>query len=121
MIAQFYLDESFFKSVTKQTVHDYVKDRNNPTPEETLMILRGYDTSITTTSIDHPEFTKLREELGKRGYIKIERGWWNGDRVEKTFKLNEWLFKKGDKFASASALGNAIKYAKQVGRKRIAI
>jgi hypothetical protein len=46
---------------------------------------------IEGTSIgneDHPEFAKLREKLGSEGYISIERGWWNGDRVLKPFYLN---------------------------------
>lgn len=54
--------------------------------------------------IDHPEFTKLREKLGKQGYIEIERGWHNGDRVLKPFYLNGLKFEKGDKFLSAIAM-----------------
>ena len=54
--------------------------------------------------IDHPEFTKLREKLGKQGYIQIERGWHNGDRVLKPFYLNGFKFEKGDKFLSAIAM-----------------
>ena len=54
--------------------------------------------------IDHPEFTKIRNRLEKQGYIQIERGWANGDRVVKPFSLNGFKFKKHDKFLCASAL-----------------
>jgi hypothetical protein len=61
---------------------------------------------------DHPEFTKLREKLGSEGYISIERGWWNGDRVLKPFYLNGKKFDKGEKFCSASAMGLKFKLHK---------
>ena len=54
--------------------------------------------------IDHPEFTKMRNRLEKQGYIRIERGWINGDRAVKPFSLNGFKFKKHDKFPCASAL-----------------
>jgi hypothetical protein len=73
---------------------------------------------MTTHSwIDHPEFTKLRETLGKEGYISIQRGWWNGDKVLKPFLLNGIEFLKDSKFPSASALGISYKIAKENGRK----
>jgi hypothetical protein len=57
------------------------------------------------SSQDHPAFTKLRERLGEEGYIKIERGWWNGDRVTKPFYLNNMYFDIGEQFSCAPALG----------------
>ena len=59
----------------------------------------------TISTQDHPAFTQLRERLGKEGYIEIERGWWNGDRVTKPFYLNNMYFDIGAKFSCASALG----------------
>ena len=53
---------------------------------------------------DHPEFTKLRNKLGKLGYISIEPLYWNGDRVLKPFKLNQLSFEKGEQFSCADAL-----------------
>ena len=67
--------------------------------------------------IDHPEFTKLREKLGKQGYIEIERGWLNGDRVLKPFYLNKHKFSVGDKFLTAMAMGVMIEAAKSVKKK----
>lgn len=59
----------------------------------------------THGSVDHPSFAALREHLNARGYIKIERGWWNGDIVLKPFKLNTYDFIQGDQFSSACAMG----------------
>ena len=95
--------------ITDQTIHDvrYVaKDPDNPTPEELAEIIK-YGKSWkwkSTHSIDHPEFTKLREQLGTEGYILIERGWWNGDRVLKSFILNGKVFKKDEPFVCAAAM-----------------
>lgn len=61
----------------------------------------NYSSNLRTE--DHPAFSNLREYLGREGFIKIERSWWNGDRVLKPFYLNGLLFNKGDQFASASA------------------
>lgn len=55
-------------------------------------------------TVDHPSFTRLREHLGARGYIKIERGWSNGDRVTKKFLLNGVTFEVGDRFLCADAM-----------------
>jgi len=119
MLKQFTIDEEYICDVTIKTVHDFVKDRNNPTFDDVIKVLKGVDKSISYTSQDHHEFTKLREELGRLGYIKIERGWWNGDRVLKSFKLNEWTFRKGHKFACAAAMGNSIITARKYGWKNI--
>lgn len=68
-------------------------------------------------TIDHPEFTKLREQLGEEGYISIQRGWWNGDKVLKSFLFNGIKFLKDSRFPCASALGVSYKIAKENGRK----
>lgn len=111
----FEIDEAYLTDVNVRKVHDHVKDRANPTPDELIMILKGRDQSVSIYNTDHEEFTKLREELGRLGYIKIQRGWWNGDRVLKSFKLNGWVFKKGHKFPCASALGVNIRCAREHG------
>ena len=56
------------------------------------------------SSIDHPSFTRTREMLGGRGYIKIEDGWINGDRVLKPFYFNNVLLDEGEQFSCASAM-----------------
>ena len=62
-----------------------------------------------TSSQDHPCFTEIRESLGRKGYIEIERGWSNGDHVLKPFYINRYLFEEGDKFCCAGALHYTIK------------
>ncbi len=67
---------------------------------ETGKILEG--TSIGWK--DHEAFTKLRFTLERRGYVKTERAWHNGDKVLKSFCLNSYRFKIGDQFPCAIAL-----------------
>ena len=119
MLKQFTIDEKFLCSVIVRTEHDLIKDRDNPTDEELIKILKGWDKMVSTGSKDHDEFTKLRNQLEELGYIKTERSWWNGDRVLKPFKLNEWTLRKGQTFMSASALKNTIDWARKAGRKTI--
>jgi hypothetical protein len=119
MLKQFYIDESFITDVTVRTEYDYVKDRNNPTHEDIIKILKGYDKGYSISSKDHDEFTKLRNQLEAEGYIKTQRSWWNGDRVLKPFYLNGWKFKKNHKFPCASALKSSISCARQFGWKSI--
>lgn len=59
-----------------------------------------------TSYVDHPAFTSLRNQLEKRGYIKAEHSWSNGDRVTNAFYLNNYLFEPEEQFPCASAMGN---------------
>jgi len=72
------------------------------------MTLNMYDGStisgMSHGTIDHPEFTKLRDMLQQQGYISTERSWINGDRVLKPFSLNTLKFKIGEQFPCAAAL-----------------
>jgi hypothetical protein len=121
MLRQFTIDESFICDVIVRTEHDFIKDRNNPTHEDIIKVLKGYDKSVSISTKDHDEFTKLRNQLEELGYIKCERGWWNGDRVLKGFRLNEFTFKKDDKFCCAGAMKGSIAFARKYGRKNIGI
>ena len=115
MLRQFILDEKYITDVTVRVErrqefndkHDLFKVIKNP---------------IVMTSIpskDHDEFTNLRNQLEESGYIKTERGWWNGDRVLKSFKLNEWTFRKGHKFPCAAAMRVSIDCARKHNWKTI--
>lgn len=119
MLKQFNIDESFICDVMVRTEYDFIKDRNNPTYDDIIKVLKGRDKSFSIYHKDHDEFTKLRNQLGELGYIKIERGWSNGDRVIKGFKLNEWTFRKGQQFSSATAMRNSIHCARKFGWKSI--
>lgn len=72
----------------------------------------GGKSGTISKDVDHPAFAALREHLGREGFIEIERGWRNGDRVIKPFYLNDVFFDKGKKFVCASAM----KYTLESGK-----
>jgi hypothetical protein len=119
MLRQFIIDESYITDVSVRVEHDAIKDRNNLTNEDIIKILKGYDKSVSLSNKDHDEFTKLRNQLEELGYIETQRGWWNGDRVLKSFKLNEWTFRKNHQFPCAAAMKNSIFCARKYGWKTI--
>jgi hypothetical protein len=116
---KFILDEQFMTSITQ--THEWSKYKDIPeeelTAQQLLEILEGCDRWSITETIDHPEFTRLREELSDKGYIRIERSWWNGDRVLRSFQLNEVKYRKGDRFLSAGAMGTSIQASRKYGYK----
>ena len=93
MLREFFIDEAFITDVTVRTEHDFIKDRKNPTNEDLIKILKGWDKSVSISNKDHDEFTKLRNQLEELGYIETQRSWWNGDRVLKSFKLKNCVNK----------------------------
>ena len=119
MLKQFIIDEQYICDVMVRTEHDFIKDRNNPTHDDLIKVLKGYDKGLSISNKDHDEFTKLRNQLEELGYIETERRWWNGDRVLKSFKINEWTFRKGHRFPCASALNNSIHCARKYKWKSI--
>ena len=121
MLQQFFIDEQYICDVVFKTEYDFIKDRNNPTPKDLITIIKGYDRAEAFGNKDHDEFTKLRQYLEDQGYIKTERGWWNGDRVLKPFMLNEWEFLEGSKFPCAAALRVSIDCARKAGRTWLAL
>ena len=116
---QFHIDEAYICDVMVKTENDFINDRNNPTHDDLIKILKGYDKGLSISSKDHDEFTKLRNQLEELGYIECQRSWWNGDRVLKPFYLNEWKFKKNHKFPCAAAMRVSIECARKYGRKSI--
>lgn len=55
-------------------------------------------------SVDHPYFTETRNWLHNNGWIKMETGYWNGDKVLKPFYFNNVLLNTGETFACAPAM-----------------
>ena len=111
-IMKFKIDESYLCNVTVREewgVYDHIK-QEDLTHEQLIKILKGEDRCSSTSSTDHPEFAKLREQLGSEGFIKIERAWWNDDQVTKTFTLNGKKFKIGEKFVCGAAMKGHMKY-----------
>ena len=109
MVVDFTIDPEYLTSVTiKEEWNTYTKNGRVPTAEELILIIQGKGNCSSTRSADHPEFAKLREQLGADEYISIQRGWWNGDTVEKPFTLNGRKFKVGAQFSSGSAMGTHL-------------
>lgn len=77
----------------------------------------GASSGTIAHHVDHPAFAALRKRLGALGYIKIENGWVNGDRVTKPFCLNEVYFGVGDKFVCASAMSGHLNFRKKYGNE----
>ena len=115
----FTIDEQYICDVIIRTEHDFIKDRNNPTHDELIKILKGHDKSVSISNKDHDEFTKLRDRLEELGYIQTRRNCWNGDTVLKPFYLNSWRFKKNHRFPCAAALKVSIECARKHGWKSI--
>ena len=109
------INESFLTSVNIHNEWSMFRHiaEEDLTPDQLFKIIRGEDRCSTLSSEDHPEFTKVREQLASDGYIEIERRWWNGDEVTKAFIFNGAKFKKGEQFPSACAMPGHLKYTKK--------
>jgi hypothetical protein len=88
------------------------------TPEQLVKILKGEDRCKSLSHDDHPEFKELRNRLEAEGFIKCERGWWNGDRVLKRFTLNGAIFRKDEKFCSGAAIKWDVEHKQKDKRYR---
>ena len=119
MLREFFIDEQYVTDVHVRTVTSTLSNPDDPTPEDLIKILRGQHEMISLSNKDHDEFTKLRNQLEELGYIKTERGWWNGDRVIKGFKLNGFPLKKGERFYCAAAMQGSFKLARKDKKYRI--
>jgi hypothetical protein len=112
---KFEIDESFLTSVNIYKEWSMFKGKTDLTNDQLIKIIKGEDRCSSLSSDDHPEFKKLREQLGTDGYIEIERRWWNGDHVLKPFTLNGAKFKKGEQFPSGCAMPGHLKFSKKFG------
>ena len=105
----FTIDPEFLtdQSVTRRW--SLLSNPDNPTPEDLIKLLTNKHEAVSYSHQDHPEFTKLREQLGELGFISIQRISWNGDCVLKPFTLNGYEFKVGTTFWCAVAMQNMIR------------
>ena len=106
----FYIDEAYLTDVMVRTEYPCYNDRTDLTAEELISVIKNPNPSVSIGNKDHPEFAQLREQLERDGYIQVERGWWNGDRVLKAFQLNGVKFKKHDQFPCAAAMKLHLKF-----------
>jgi hypothetical protein len=115
MMSKFDLDTAYLTDVTvRQSWGMYAhKKLEELETDEVIKILKGLDQCSSTSTVDHPEFAKLRDQLEQDSYIETQRGWWNGDRVLKPFVFNGVEFRAGDQFCCASAMSGHLKFAKK--------
>jgi hypothetical protein len=109
----FYIDEAYLTDVVVRTEYPRYDDRTDLTAEELISMIKNPTLTVSIGTMDHPEFTRLREQLESDGYIQVQRGWWNGDRVLKPFNLNNIRFKKNEQFLCAAAMGVHLKVLKK--------
>jgi hypothetical protein len=109
----FQIDDCYLESVSIIKRYSMYAGRESLTEEELVKVLQGKDICTSHSTADHPEFAKLREQLGEEGYIHIQRGWWNGDSVLKPFTLNGKKFKKNEQFPSGAAMRGHLKFMKK--------
>ena len=109
----FELDPEYITDVTIRQEWNIHTNKDIITDEDLVEVLKGRGSYSSTHSEDHPEFAQLRDRLGELGYISIERGWWNGDRVLKSFTLNGVLFEPGEQFCSAAPMKFHLERNKQ--------
>lgn len=114
----FYLDESLDWNITTHREWNSYTDKENVTDEDLVELIKGKGRCSITGSDDGPEFKALRNQLESEGYIKCERGWWNGDRVLKPFTLNNIRFKKDEQFASGAALKFHLEFLRSYKKKK---
>lgn len=112
---EFTLDDAFicdvpYKRVINQKPIESNKDLLDAIKQTNVITIRGSD--------PHPEFERFRFQLEADGYIKVERGWCNGDRVLRPFRLNGCLFKKGETFPCAAAMSIHLRVEKKYRRKK---
>lgn len=99
-IHEFEIDEEYLTSVV--VAYGFSAAHENKDGEITKCSTHG--------TTDHPSFAALRNHLESRGFIEVERSFWNGDRVLVPFKLNGHLFEKGEKFPSGGAMKGHLKW-----------
>ena len=110
---KFYIDIQYATSVTIRTEHK-IRQQENESSEDFLIrkLTDGSAPMVSISSEDHPEFSKLREQLGDEGHIKITRNCWNADIVTKSFYLNDILFRKRNRFLCAAAIKYDLTHGK---------
>jgi hypothetical protein len=114
----FYIDEAYLTDIVVRTEYPRYDDRKELTAEELISVIKNPVPAVSIGTKDHPEFACLREQLEQEGYIQVERGWWNGDRVLKPFRLNGKTFKKNEQFPCAAALGVHLKVSRKYQQKK---
>jgi hypothetical protein len=108
---EFFIPEEYLTDVSNNHIK-YKYDTTKELTHEQLVdiLVNGNIQYRSFGTKDHPEFTKLRDELKSLGYINVCTYSSNGDSVLKPFKLNGKRFKKNETFYCACALKSHLKY-----------
>jgi hypothetical protein len=114
----FHINEEYLTDIQVRTEYGPRINRNDPSHDDLIEVLKNPYTSYSIGTEDHPEFARLRIQLEQLGYIQCERNWVNGDRVLKLFSLNGVKFKSGVQFPCAAALGFHLKSRKKYQEKK---
>ena len=109
----FYIDEAYLTDVVVRTEYPRYDDRTELTAEELISVIKHPVPAVSIGTMDHPEFACLREQLEQHGYIQVQRSWWNGDRVLKTFFLNGVRFDPDDQFCCGAAMKLHLQWARR--------
>lgn len=109
----FTIDPDHLCSINIYKEWNIYKNKETPTEEDLMMILKGKGDCSFRSSDDHPEFKKLRDALEEGGFIKTQRSWWNGDSVLKPFSINGAKFRKNEQFPSGAAMSGHLKFMKK--------
>lgn len=104
----FTIDPSYLCSVTVREEYNIHAGKKSLTDDELVEVLKGNGKWTSVSNKDHDEFTELRNRLERDGFIKTQRGWWNGDRVLKEFSLNGAIFHPDDKFMCGAAIKHDV-------------
>jgi hypothetical protein len=115
----FYIDEAYITDVMVRTEYPRYNDRTDLTAEELISVIKNPCPMVSVGTKDHPEFAQLREQLEREGYIQVERGWWNGDRVLKPFSLNGVKFKKHNPFPCAAAMKYHLEFQRKYLKQKV--
>jgi hypothetical protein len=114
----FQIDEAYLTDIVVRTEYPRYNDRTEVTAEELISVIKNPAPAVSIGTKDHPEFTSLREQLEQQGYIAVQRGWWNGDRVLKPFTLNGIKFEVGEQFSSACAMKHHLEFQSKYKQKK---
>lgn len=111
IMREFFISEEYLTDVPNNHIK-YKYDTTKELTHEQLVdiLVNGNIQYRSFGTKDHPEFTKLRDELKSLGYINVCTYSSNGDSVLKPFKLNGKRFKKNETFYCACALKSHLKY-----------
>jgi hypothetical protein len=115
---EFFIDPEYLTDMHVTSYYKKYQDRDHLTHDELIDALKNSSESMIFSTKDPPEFTHLREQLEREGFIRVEHCWSNGDRVLKPFRLNGVKFKRHEQFGCAAAMKHHLEFEQQRQQKK---